>query len=209
MQTLLTNLCKYVSVSCLRVLPSEMTRFHIFGKTNHFEMQSRIIEIPLRPVVKKYYQHFSNLGPKPIIEKRHWLGRHICSIVSFHPLDREDLPVEYTEGNMDRLETLAIEVTFPLKTDHLSPHHLYAIGASCDSMFEIAVMNYCRGRFAFSVNYSAAISEFFRRYDLYSVDYSEDHFRKFIHKKYGANIQAEIDAFNEMKRADLQAIAAQ
>jgi hypothetical protein len=156
-------------------------------------MGKKIIEVPLLPIVKKYFQHESNLGMAPIIEKRHWVGRHLCSIVSFHPLEKIDLPIEYSIKNMEKLETLTMQITFPLKINLIDIHHLLAIGAAMDSVFELAVLNFCRGRFDFSMNYSAAISSFFTRYDLYSTDYDSDYFRRFINKKYGSTLKQEYE----------------
>lgn len=154
-------------------------------------MKNRTLEIPVPPVVKAYFSHKSNLGTDAVIEKRHWLGRHICSVVSYHPLDKADLPVEYTEKGLGKLTMLSVSVSFPLKIEQLTMHHYCQLGYVLESVFELAVINYCKGRFAFSLNYTAAIDDFFRRYELDKVDYDKDNYRRFVNKKYGPIIEQE------------------
>lgn len=157
-------------------------------------MKNRILEIPVQPIVKAYFSHPSNLGENCIIEKRHWLGRHISSVVSYHPLDKADLPVQYSKKSVEKLSKLtmlSVEVSFPLKIENLTMHHYCLLGNVLESVFELAVINYCKGRFSFSLNYSAAIDDFFQRYGLNNVDYDRDNYRRFINKKYGPKIEEE------------------
>lgn len=151
----------------------------------------QILEIPCKPLIKKYFEMHLGDG---IIEKRHWLGRHICSVVSFHPLDKADLPVGFSDKDLEELETLRLEITFPLKVKFLSIHHYAQLAHVLESIFELAVINFCRGRFAFSLNYNAAVNDFFERNDLNSVEYDKDLYRRFINKKYGAQIRKEYEA---------------
>ena len=154
-------------------------------------MENRILEIPVPPIVKAYFSHPSNIGTAAVIEQRHWLARHICSVVSYHPLDKADLPIPYTEKSLEKLTMFSFSVSFPLKINQLTMHHYYQLGQVLESVFELAVINYCKGRFSFSLNYTAAIDDFFLRYDLDKVDYDKDNYRRFVNKKYGPLIQLE------------------
>lgn len=154
-------------------------------------MKNRTLEIPVPPVVKAYFSHPSNIGEGAVIEQRHWLARHICSVVSYHPLDKADLPVQYTEKSLEKLTMFSFSVSFPLKINQLTMHHYCLLGQVLESVFELAVINYCRGRFSFSLNYTAAVDDFFKRYELDKVDYDKDNYRRFVNKKYGPLIQLE------------------
>jgi hypothetical protein len=147
------------------------------------------LEIPVKPLIKKYFE--GQLSDDLIIEKRHWLARHICSVVSYHPLDKLDLPITYSEKDLSEMEMLTLQVTFPLKVRNLTNHHYVLLANVLESIFELAVINFCRGRFAFSLNYNAAINDFFERNDLDSVEYDKDLYRRFINKKYGSQIKSE------------------
>jgi hypothetical protein len=163
-------------------------------------MENRQLEIPVSPIVKAYFSHSSNLGDSAVIEQRHWLARHICSVVSYHPLDKADLPIHYQEKNLEKLTMFSFSVSFPLKIDQLTMHHYCLLGQVLESVFELSVINFCKGRFSFSLNYSAAIDDFFKKYDLDKVDYEKDNYRRFINKKYGSSIQDEYK--NQLKNRD-------
>jgi hypothetical protein len=151
-------------------------------------MKNRVIEIPVHPVVKAYFEHPAILGSDAIVEKRHYMGRHISSVVSYVPLDPKELPVGITERELGKLEIFSLQVSFPLKTEQLTMHHLCLIGQVMESIFEVAILNFCMGRFCFSLNYTAAISDFFERYGLDKLDYDQDNYRRFVNKKYGSQI---------------------
>lgn len=166
--------------------------------------RSRIIEIPVTNVVKSYFAHPTNLGLNPKIEKRHWLGKHFLSIMSYLPLTDTNLPVKEIEKSVDEYEIFEVEITFPVKMQYLTGHHLWALSKCLDSVFEISLMNFCRGRFFYAPNYHAAIEDFFNRYNLYNTDVDKDYFRRFINKKYGSVIAEELKAIEIAKSRDLQ-----
>lgn len=166
---------------------------------------NRIIEIPLSKVVHTYFSHPSNLGKYPKIEKRHWLGKHFLSIMSYLPLSEHDLPLKDIEKSVDDYDLLEIEITFPVKFSFLTGHHIWALSACMESVFEISLMNFCRGRFYFAPNYHAAIDDFFNRYDLMDIDVDRDYFRRFVNKKYGAGINQELRQIEELKIKELAA----
>lgn len=161
--------------------------------------RKRAIEIPLQKVVHSFFSHPSNLGVNPSIEKRHWLGKHVTSIMSYIPLSENDLPFKPKIKSFDSYETYAIEITFPLKMRLITAHHLWSLSACMDSVFEISLMNFCRGRFYHSPNYHAAIDDFFERYNLYKTDVDKDYYRRFVSKKYGSVINAELKALDKMR----------
>lgn len=157
-------------------------------------MKNRILEIPVHPVVKAFFEHPSNIGSNAIIEKRHWIGRHISSVVSYIPLEPGDLPVGLTERDLEKLVIYKVSVSFPLKIEQLTMHHYFLLGQVMESIFEISILNFCKGRFVYSLNYTAAIADFFERYDLNKVDYDRDNYRRFVYKKYGKQIE---ELYNE------------
>ncbi|UBM58256.1 hypothetical protein LAG90_15740 [Marinilongibacter aquaticus] len=157
------------------------------------------IEIPVRKVIKQYLLHPYNLGPSPVIEKRHWLGRMFVSVASAIPFVGSDLPVDEYEKDVSDYDILKIDITFRFKREFLTQHHLLALSMMLDSVFELALMNFCRGRFTFAPSYHAAVEDFFERYSLYEVDVDGEYYRRFIHKKYGALIKKELKTVGDLK----------
>lgn len=165
--------------------------------------RNRTVEIPLPKVVHAYFSHPYNLGEFPEIEKRHWLGKHFLSIMSYLPLSEHDLPLKEIEKSVDDYEIYKINITFPVKFSFLTGHHLWALSACMESVFEISLMNFCRGRFYFAPNYHAAIDDFFKRYELMDIDVDRDYFRRFINKKYGAVIKSELSKMEDDRKKEL------
>ncbi|MGR3809575.1 hypothetical protein [Jiulongibacter sp. NS-SX5] len=164
---------------------------------------NRTIEIPLPKVVHSYFSHPCNLGSNPKIEKRHWLGKHFLSIMSYLPLSETDLPLKEIEKSVDDYEIFEFEITFPVKFSFITGHHIWALTACMESIFEISLMNFCRGRFYFAPNYHAAIDDFFKRYDLMDIDVDRDYFRRFVNKKYGPVINEELKQIELTKSKNL------
>lgn len=152
-----------------------------------------ILPILVKPHVKAYFLHPLNLGSAPVIEKRHWLGRMISSIVSFHPLDKADLPVEYTEQKqISKLQTLEVEVTFPLKVYQLDMHHYLQIGHALECVFESNLSFYAKGHFALIVNYQGAVNKFYSEYELSEELYSKDAAYKVVEREYQAALNRKM-----------------
>lgn len=169
-------------------------------------MKNRVLEIPVHPVVKAFFEHPSNLGKNATIEKRHWIGRHISSCVSYIPLEPKDLPVGVTERDLEKLVIYKVKVSFPLKIEQLTMHHYFLLGQVMESIFEISILNFCKGRFVYSLNYSAAITDFFERYGLDKVDFERDNYRRFVNKKYGEQVQELYNECLEVRNSGLSAI---
>ncbi len=148
-------------------------------------MENRTLPILVKPHVKAFFLHEKNLGSAPVIEKRHWLGRHIASVVSFHPLDKSELPIEYTEPkHIAKLVTLEVEVTFPLKIYQLDMHHYLQLGYVLECIFELNLSGYAKGYFSMIVNYQGAVNKFYEEYELSDELYDRGAAYKVVEREY-------------------------
>ena len=52
-----------------------------------------VLEIPVKTVVKRYYEHPNNFGADMVANQRSAVGRIITAVMSFYPLQEGELPV--------------------------------------------------------------------------------------------------------------------
>ena len=143
------------------------------------------LPILVKPYIREYFLHKQNLGPEPIIERRHWLGRLISSIISFHPLDTNELPDDYRlPSNIAKLVTLNVEVTFPIKIHQIDMHHMLQMGNALESMFEQHLSFYAKGYFSYVVNYQGAVNKFFTEYAISEELISKEAAYKVVERDY-------------------------
>ena len=141
------------------------------------------LEIPVKPHVKTFLEHPMNLGPGPTdIRKDHWLGELLLAILSFHPLDRDDLGVDYLPSRMIKLSTITINPTFRVNYDLLTDGHLCRIGAGIESQFKLALIYYVNGRMTLLPSEQGAVKKFYEEYGINPDDYDLDAAYKMVQR---------------------------
>lgn len=133
------------------------------------------LEIPVKPHVKTFLEHPINLG-KGIadIRRDHWLGELMLSILSFHPLDRDDLGVDYLPIHTSRHSTIVINPSFKLNYELLTDRHLTRIGMSLEAWFKMSLICYVQGRMSLINSEQGAVKRFYEEYQINPDDYDLD-----------------------------------
>lgn len=157
------------------------------------------LPILVKPYVRDYFlrQEKNSSTTKddsnPIIERRHWFGRVMSSIISFHPLDNNELPDDYRlPSKISKLVTMDIEVTFPVKVHQLDNHHFLQMGYALESMFEQHLIFYCLGYFSYVLNCQAAVNKFFAEYEVSEEYLSKDAAYKMVERYYKEKKESKI-----------------
>ena len=133
------------------------------------------LEIPVKPHVKTFLEHPLNLG-KGVADIRsdHWLGELLLCVLSFHPLDRDDLGVDYLPKLTARHASIVINPTFKLNYEMLTDRHLMRIGLGLEAWFKNSLICYVRGRMSLMQSEQGAVKAFYREYGLSDEEYDFD-----------------------------------
>ncbi|MDF7817388.1 hypothetical protein P1X15_07275 [Runella sp. MFBS21] len=132
----------------------------------------KIIAIPVKPHVKTFLEHSSNLGKGPYeIRKDHWLGELITAIFSFHPLTEPEIPADYLPEKTVKLPTVEIIPKFRINRQLLTDEHLNKVGLSMEVMFKHALIFYARGRMSLLNSEQGAVNCFYKEYGIDTDDY--------------------------------------
>ncbi|TDB67099.1 hypothetical protein [Arundinibacter roseus] len=133
------------------------------------------LEIPVKPHVKTFLEHPINLGPGPSdIRKDHWLGEILLAVLSFHPLDRNDLGVDYMPAQISKYSTIVINPTFKINYQLVTDGHLARIGMGLEAWFKMAMVFYVQGRMTLLLSEQGAVRKFYEEYGISSEDYDLD-----------------------------------
>ena len=133
------------------------------------------LEIPVKPHVRTFLEHPMNLGPGPTdIRKDHWLGEVLLSILSFHPLDRDDLGLDYLPSRTSKLHVIRINPTFKLNYELVTDGHLARIGLGLEAWFKMALVFYVQGRTSLLMSEQGAVKKFYEEYGIDPDDYDLD-----------------------------------
>lgn len=157
------------------------------------------LPILVKPHVRDYFLRQEKIASPtkddstPIIERRHWFGRVMSSIISFHPLNSDELPDDYRlPSKISKLVTMEIEVTFPVKVHQLETHHFLQMGYALESMFEQHLIFYCLGYFSYVLNYQAAVNRFFAEHEISEEHLSKDAAYKIVERYYKEKKESKI-----------------
>lgn len=164
------------------------------------------IEVPVTKIVKRFFLHPANLGPDGYVRGDSEVGRMIQSVLGFDPMEDMDSPVSGGDGpvNMDKLDVMELNITFPMRAEFLRPVHVVRIGTALKAAFEMSFMMFVSGRFMRSAVFLAAATDFLEAYDLADDDFDRDNFRRVMERKYRRRIDDMVQRLDERKRCKVE-----
>jgi len=147
----------------------------------------KTLAIPVKPHVLQFLSHCDNLDLEKNtlnIRKDHWVGDLLTSVFSFHPLNDDELRVDYLPESASNYPTLKVKPTFNINLQLVTDRHLAKVGASLEIMFKHALIYYVRGRLSVIGSVQGAVKEFYKVYNINPNDYDYDSAFKVVQRSY-------------------------
>lgn len=150
----------------------------------------KTLEIPVKPHVLQFLIHQDNLGLQDTmpVRKDHWIGELLTSVFSFHPLNDDELGVDYLPAIASKYPVLKVRPSFKVNLQLVTDRHLAKVGASLEVMFKHALIYYVRGRLTVIGSVQGAVKKFYEEYEISSLDYDFDSAFKVVQRSFSDNV---------------------
>lgn len=152
----------------------------------------KTLDIPVKPHVLQFLNHVDNLdlkgGEIMNVRKDHWIGELITSVFSFHPLNDDELGVDYLPASAFKYPALRVRPTFKVNLQLVTDRHLAKVGSSLEVMFKNSLIFYVRGRLTVIGSVQGAVKKFYEEYAISTLDYDYESAYKIVQRSFSETV---------------------